>query len=154
VDISWKEQVIPHLLQATQVTPGSHIEEKPSALVWHYRVADPEFGLWQAHRLLSELTDSTASLPVAVHHGKKIVEVASQQVSKGSAVEILLHDWGCDTALAVGDDQTDETMFAIETKIPNYHTVHIGGSDTRAVHLSDIGHFRKFLETLADHLEA
>jgi trehalose 6-phosphate synthase/phosphatase len=154
VDISWKEDVLPHLEQATQLTPGTHIETKPSALVWHYRSADPEFGLWQAHRLLSELTESTASLPVAVHHGKKIVEVASQQVSKGAAVEALLHDWDCQTALAVGDDQTDETMFSIETKTPNYHTIHIGGSDTRALHLSDIPHFRNFLETLADSLEA
>lgn len=154
VDISWKEHVIPHLEQATQVTPGTYIETKPSALVWHYRSADPEFGLWQAHRLLSEITETTASLPVAVHHGKKIVEIASQQVSKGLAVEFLLRDWNCETALAVGDDQTDETMFAIETKIANYHTVHIGGSDTRASHLSDIPHFRKFLESLADHLEA
>ncbi len=154
VDVSWKEDVIPHLEQATQVTPGTHIETKPSALVWHYRLADPEFGLWQAHRLLSELTETTASLPVAVHHGKKIVEVASQQVSKGSAVEFLINDWNCRTALAVGDDQTDETMFAIEADIQNYHTIHIGGSDTRANHLSDIHHFRSFLEELADHLEA
>lgn len=153
VDITWKDDVLPHLEQATDLTPGTHIEIKPSALVWHYRAADPEFGLWQAHRLLSELTETTANLPVAVHHGKKIVEVASQQVSKGAAVEALLYEWNCQTALAVGDDQTDETMFSIETKTPSYHTVHIGSSDTRALHLSDIAHFRSFLESLADHLD-
>lgn len=154
VDITWKEDVLPHLEQATQLTPGTHVETKPSALVWHYRSADPEFGLWQAHRLLSELTETTANLPVAVHHGKKIVEVASQQVSKGAAVEALLHEWQCHTALAAGDDQTDETMFSLEPGIPVFHTVHIGGSDTRAAHLSEITRFRRFLENLADHLDS
>lgn len=152
VDTSWKAQVFPQLDQITRLTPGSHMEEKPSALVWHYRATDPEFGLWQARRLLAELTDITASLPVAVHHGKKIVEVASLQVNKGRAVEALIQSLGTEVALAAGDDQTDETMFALEPAIDTFHTIHLGGTDTRAMHVSGIGRFRAFLENLAEAL--
>jgi hypothetical protein len=45
-------------------------------------------------------------------------------------------------------------MFDIENMPSDYHTIHLGGSDTRAQHLSDISHFRNFLETLADQLDA
>lgn len=32
----------------TESTDGSYIESKESALVWHYKDADPDFGSWQA----------------------------------------------------------------------------------------------------------
>jgi len=32
----------------TESTDGSNVEAKESALVWHYRDADPDFGHWQA----------------------------------------------------------------------------------------------------------
>jgi len=154
VDVSWKELVLPQLLQAAQLTPGSHIEEKPSALVWHYRATDPEFGLWQARRLLSELTELTANLPVTVHHGKKIVEVASQQVSKGAAVEALLLNLTSDVALAAGDDQTDESMFTLEPEIDAYHTIHLGSQNSRATHNTGIIRFRAFLDDLVRSLHS
>jgi len=154
VDVSWKEGILPQLEQITRLTPGSHVEEKPSALVWHYRPSDPEFGLWQARRLLTELTELTASMPVAVHHGKKIVEIASLQVNKGRAVEALIHQLGTDVALAAGDDQTDESMFSIENNLESYHSVHIGGNNTRATHISGIDRFRNFLEDLANSLDS
>ena len=31
----------------TESTDGSNVEAKESALVWHYRDADPDFGHWQ-----------------------------------------------------------------------------------------------------------
>ncbi|MGJ8696513.1 MAG: bifunctional alpha,alpha-trehalose-phosphate synthase (UDP-forming)/trehalose-phosphatase [Verrucomicrobiaceae bacterium] len=154
VDISWKELIMPQLEQAAQLTPGSHIEEKPSAVVWHYRATDPEFGLWQATRLLSELTDLTANLPVTVHHGKKIIEIASQQVSKGAAVEALALHYGTEVGLSAGDDQTDETMFTIDTHMDPYHTIHLGTTDTAATHITGFERFRSFLEELAKALHS
>ena len=152
VDVSWKELILPQLEHITALTPGTHIEEKQSALVWHYRAADPEFGLWQARRLLVELTELSASLPVAVHHGQKIVEIASLQVSKGRAVEALIHSLGSDVALVAGDDQTDESMFSLEPSIDEFHTIHIGGPNTRASHITTFERFRGFLEDLAGSL--
>ena len=153
VDNAWKEVVLPHLEQAADQTPGANIEEKRSALVWHYRRADPEFGAWQARGLLEELTDVTASLPVSVHHGKKIVEVASQLVNKGQAVKALVQRWEPTEVLVAGDDQTDETMFALEfDEDINFDTVKIGKGSTRATRRTDIAGLRTFLENLANRL--
>ncbi|MGI9242183.1 MAG: bifunctional alpha,alpha-trehalose-phosphate synthase (UDP-forming)/trehalose-phosphatase, partial [Verrucomicrobiales bacterium] len=153
IDTDWKEVVLPHLQQAADSTPGSHIEEKLSSIVWHYRSADPEFGAWQARGLLSELTDVTANLPVSVHHGKKIVEVASQLVNKGQAVKALVGEWKPDVVLAAGDDQTDETMFALEMDAGiDFVTVHVGNSPTRALRQTSIRGIRSFLEKFATEL--
>lgn len=40
----------PCLQLYTESTDGSFIEAKESALVWHYRDADPDFGSWQVRR--------------------------------------------------------------------------------------------------------
>lgn len=150
IDTDWIEFVRPLLEQAVVLTPGTHLEEKQSSIVWHYRRADPEFGLWRARGLLAELTDVTANLPVGVHHGKKIVEVASQLVNKGQAVRALINEWSLKIALAAGDDQTDETMFSLE--IPqevNFITVKVGtDAATRAERRTDIRGLRRFLENL------
>ena len=46
-------------------------------------------------------------------HGKKIVEVKSTWANKGEFVSWLLDEHGCaEFVLAVGDDETDEDMFA------------------------------------------
>lgn len=149
VDTNWKDIIRPHLEATTALTPGSEVEEKNSAIVWHYRQADPEFALWRAKGLLSELTSTTASLPVAVHHGQKIIEVASQLVNKGVAVERMLQLWHPRLAITAGDDVTDETMFAL----PNFenstlHSIKIGEGDTRASQRTSIEGLRNLLESL------
>ena len=52
---AWRDELLKLLRQFEDSTPGSHLEEKPSTLVWHYRRADPEFGEWRAKQLLEEL---------------------------------------------------------------------------------------------------
>ncbi|MGJ8673611.1 bifunctional alpha,alpha-trehalose-phosphate synthase (UDP-forming)/trehalose-phosphatase [Rubritalea sp.] len=149
VDTNWKDIIRPRLLAATALTPGSEIEEKHSSIVWHYRQADPEFALWRAKGLLSELTSTTASLPVSVHHGQKIIEVASQQVSKGVAVERMLQLWHPRLAITAGDDVTDESMFACPTfQNSILHSLKIGSGDTRASHRTSIEGLRNLLESL------
>lgn len=112
----WKEIVEPILQVYTESTDGSHIEAKESALVWHYRDADPDFGSWQAKELLDHLEGIISNEPVEIVAGQNIVEVKPQGVSKGKVVERILHD--CLTAsqapefvLCVGDDRSDEDMF-------------------------------------------
>ncbi|MFC4994390.1 bifunctional alpha,alpha-trehalose-phosphate synthase (UDP-forming)/trehalose-phosphatase [Rubritalea tangerina] len=150
VDTSWKELILPQLEEAVSLTPGSEIEVKHSSIVWHYRQADPEFGLWRAKGLLSELTSTTASHPVSVHHGQKIIEVASQLVNKGVAVERLLKQWQPDIALAAGDDVTDESMFALHSDSSTpLHTIKVGLGDTRANQRCSIKTLRNLLDSLA-----
>jgi trehalose 6-phosphate synthase/phosphatase len=153
VDAGWKDNVRPVLQQAVDLTPGTTLEEKRSALVWHYRRAEPDFGAWRAHLLLAELTDVTASLPVVVHLGRKIVEVSSQLFSKGAAVRHLVGALEPDIVLAAGDDQTDETMFALDLG-PRIllHTIGIGEGPSRAQRRTDIDGLRACLERLQQTL--
>jgi len=129
------------------------VEEQQSALVWHYRKADPEFGRWRARGLLDELTAMAANLPVCVHHGQKIVELSSLLVSKGAAIHFLMQEWHCDVALAAGDDQTDETMISLEPEGVELLTVRIGKGSSRATYRTDIRGMRLFLEQLRDELK-
>lgn len=152
VDIEWRHQIREHLEEAALLTPGTHVEEKQSAVVWHYRKAEPEFGLWRARGLLDELTSMAANLPVTVHHGKKIVEVSSLQVSKGAAVDYLMGLWKTDLAFAAGDDQTDETMFSLVPDGTDFYTVKVGSGSTRAHYRTDTSGVRVFLESLQHEL--
>jgi len=153
VNNDWKNAVREHLERVSLLTPGTHVEEKQSALVWHYRKADPEFGLWRARGLLDELTAMAANLPVCVHHGQKIVEISSLLVSKGAAIHFLMQEWHCDVALAAGDDQTDETMISLEPEGVELLTVRIGKGSSRATYRTDIRGMRLFLEQLRDELK-
>ncbi|MEX1048791.1 MAG: bifunctional alpha,alpha-trehalose-phosphate synthase (UDP-forming)/trehalose-phosphatase [Akkermansiaceae bacterium] len=152
VNVEWKGAIREHLESVSLLTPGTHVEEKQSAMVWHYRKADPEFGAWRARGLLDELTGMAANLPVTVHHGQKIVEISSLQVSKGAAVEFLLKAWASEIALVAGDDQTDETMIALEPEGVEFHAVKVGQGSTRAGYRTDITGMRLFLEELRAEL--
>lgn len=43
----WKALCEPVLQSYTDSTDGSHVEVKESAVVWHFRDADHDFGNWQ-----------------------------------------------------------------------------------------------------------
>ena len=53
--VTGKPTIRPLLEHVVEQTPGSSLEEKEFSMVWHYRMADPEFGLWQARELSSQL---------------------------------------------------------------------------------------------------
>ena len=152
VNTEWKPAIREHLEQVSLLTPGTHVEEKQSALVWHYRKADPEFSLWRARGLLEELTSMAANLPVTVHHGQKIVEISSVQVSKGEAVDHLIRSRECEIALVAGDDQTDETMITLSPEGVDFYSVKVGKGPTRAAYRTDITGMRVFLEELRAEL--
>jgi trehalose 6-phosphate synthase/phosphatase len=127
----WKEHVLPVLEHFVNRTPGSLIEEKEFALVWHYRMADPVFGEWLANELASTLEQLLAETELRATRGRKIVEVKPVWASKGEALAQL--DDAVpepDFSLAAGDDRTDEDMFA---RLPEgAWTIHVGDNDTRA----------------------
>ena len=144
IDYAWKEEVQPVLRLYEAALPGSHIEEKRTSLVWHYRQADPEFGAWKANQLAEELGAMTANTPVQVRHGRKIVEVVSSQVTKGTAVNRGLQNDRYDLVLCAGDDTTDESMFTLE--MDNLLTLKVGEGSTAAKYrLPTPEAFRRFL---------
>ncbi|MEM9021406.1 MAG: bifunctional alpha,alpha-trehalose-phosphate synthase (UDP-forming)/trehalose-phosphatase [Planctomycetota bacterium] len=110
-DLGWMPTVREVLDLYALSTPGTHVEQKRSAIVWHYRAADPEFGQWKANELIGHLKDAIANMPASIAHGKMIVEVSSQQLNKGMAVERFTDAADYRAVLCIGDDLTDETMF-------------------------------------------
>ena len=152
-DFSWKEKILEIMRQTEGSTPGSIVEEKHSAVVWHYRQADPEFGKWKAHQLMADLYDMLANAPVEIHHGKRMVEVSSIHVNKGAAVQHFVGQRDYDFILCAGDDQTDENMFRLDRD--DVVTIKVGEGETRAqFRVRDPAHFRALLLRVANVLGA
>ncbi len=147
IDISWKEKVRPLLELYTLTTPGTSIEEKASAIVWHYRQADPEFGARKAAELLGELPEVISNLPVSLMPGKRIVEISSQQINKGIVASALLGRHEYALAMCVGDDMTDEAMFELRSQ--SVVTIKVGRGPTRAEYrVASPAALRRMLERL------
>ncbi|KAH6822391.1 trehalose-phosphatase/synthase 9 [Perilla frutescens var. hirtella] len=115
-DLDWKEIVEPIMKLYTETTDGSSMEIKDSALVWHHRDADPDFGSCQAKELLNHLENVLTNEPAVVKRGQHIVEVKPQGVTKGLAAEkvlsMMINDGKApDFIMCIGDDRSDEDMF-------------------------------------------
>jgi trehalose 6-phosphate synthase/phosphatase len=144
VSYAWIEDALPVLRLYERATPGSFIERKRTSLVWHYRRTDPQFGSWKARALVSEIATLIANLPLKVRHGKKIVEITSTEVNKGSAMLHVLEQLKPDLVLCAGDDVTDEDMYTLDVR--NLVSIHVGLEDTRAsLSLPSPAAFRRFL---------
>ncbi|KAF9901248.1 threalose-6-phosphate phosphatase [Linnemannia zychae] len=113
LDMGWKNDVIEIFTYYTERTQGSFIEHKRSSLTWHYRMADPEFGAFQAKECQNHLENAVLSkLPVEILVGKKNLEVRPTIVNKGEIVKRLLNQHpDVEFVMCAGDDKTDEDMF-------------------------------------------
>jgi trehalose 6-phosphate synthase/phosphatase len=149
VPTEWKDRVRPILEEYARRTPGSLLEEKAASLAWHYRMSDAEFGLLQARELRSHLTTALANAPLSVLSGDRVLEVRLQGVNKGLvAARILGQANGHTLLLAMGDDTTDEDMFAALP--PGAIAIHVGPSPSRAeFRISDPNAARTLLSALA-----
>lgn len=95
----------------TARTPGSSIEEKDFALVWHFRQVQPELAFVRAQQLRAELRKLLVDSDMQVFEGNKIIEVKPTKMHKGAIVTELLDAEKWDFIMAIGDDYTDENMF-------------------------------------------
>jgi trehalose 6-phosphate synthase/phosphatase len=112
-DVKWKSTILPILELYTDRLPGALIEEKGSALAWHYRRADPEQRQILVGELMDHLTSYTASIDLQILQGNKVIEIRTAGVNKGTAVSRLLNKSTFDFILSIGDDWTDEDVFKI-----------------------------------------
>jgi trehalose 6-phosphate synthase/phosphatase len=146
----WKSTVMPILEHFVDRTPGSFVEEKKYALVWHYRMAEPEFGEWLANELVSMLEAMLAETELRAFRGQKIVEVRPVWANKGEAFHRLLgYLSDPDFIFAAGDDRTDEDLF--ERLPDSAWTVHVGLGPTRASFIvPDFQALRRVLELLVE----
>ncbi len=147
-DSEWKNSVRPILQHFVDRTPGSFIEEKEFALVWHFRTIEAEFGDWLATELVAMLEGMLAETELRAYRGNKIVEVKPMWANKGAlATELLPGYADGDFILGIGDDRTDEDLFA---HLPeNAWSVYVGGGSTRAKYsLPDTRRVRRLLRQL------
>jgi trehalose 6-phosphate synthase/phosphatase len=127
----WKARVGPVLEHFVDRTPGSFIEEKEYSLVWHHRMADPEFSDWLANELSTTLDELLAETELRAVRGQKCVEVKLAWANKGeAAVHLCEATPDAEFRLGIGDDRTDEDLF--ERLPEDAWTVHVGEGPSRA----------------------
>lgn len=116
VDMSWQDDVKEIFDYYTERTQGSSVEVKRAALTWHYRRADPEFGVFQARECRNHLEQTVCKkFDVEIMAGKANLEVRPRKFNKGEIVKSIINDFGPtnrpDFIICLGDDATDEDMF-------------------------------------------
>jgi trehalose 6-phosphate synthase/phosphatase len=124
------------------------VEEKSASLVWHYRHADPEFGVLQARELRLHLANAFSNAPVEILVRDKLVEVRRQGLRK-ELVTGSLPDSERACVIAIGNDAVDERMFDALPK--GAITIHVGREATRAqFRLTNTAQARGVLRSLLD----
>jgi trehalose 6-phosphate synthase/phosphatase len=146
-DTSWMDRVRPILVEYADRTPGALIEEKPAGLAWHYRMADPQFGPGQANELRKHLTELLSNTPVEIVPGHDVIEIRPHGVNKGRVVAPIVARAPRALIVAIGDDVTDEDMFAALP--PSGVSVRVGPGDSHAkFRLGDVADVRAMLGEL------
>ncbi len=109
--MEWDDEILKIIEHTIDKTPRSHMEEKDSSLVWHYRNVDVWLAELRQKQLINALMGPSSRLNLQIVPGNKIVEIKSPDFNKGSEVKRLLQKADYDFMLAIGDDTTDEDMF-------------------------------------------
>jgi len=144
----WKDKMRPVLEWYEDRTPGSFIEEKDFSLVWHYRKADPRLASQRALDLKEALLQLTSNLNLGILDGNKVLEIKSVGIDKGRAALHWLsrRQWGF--VMAMGDDRTDEDLFAVLPETA--YSIKVGLSPSRAKYSVDsVEDVRSLLTQLA-----
>ncbi len=120
---------LPLLPECLADVEGVHIEDKGYSLAIHYRHAH------EKRRARAAIQAATSRLgDVRIIGGKLVVNVLPREAPhKGTALEREREGWGCDTAIYVGDDETDEDVFALD-RPGRLLSVRVGMKRTSAAH--------------------
>ncbi len=134
----------------TELTPGSHIERKSGGLAWHFRLGAADSAARNADALVTEARRRFSEEVVDVLRGEKVIEIRPAGIHKGVIVTRLLETIRPGTlVMAVGDDTTDEDMFAALPE--DGLSVHVGPKPSIArVRLSNVAACRQFLRGILE----
>ncbi len=111
--------------------PGTRVERKPMGRAFHTRGLAP--GPAAAASRAAEA--AVAAYGVELLPGKDVVEVLVAHATKGAALATLAEDVAAEAILYLGDDRTDETVFALLG--PSDVGVKVGPGETVARHRVD-----------------
>ena len=110
--------------------PQARIEHKAAAIVVHTRGLPAEVA---GPALAEARTAALAHEGVRVLKGKSVLEMSVSHADKGSALAAYGQDVGAQARLYLGDDVTDEDVFA-RFRAPDDVTVKVGDGSTAARH--------------------
>lgn len=124
------------LVRDTADMPGVLIEDKGAAVAAHYRLA-PQFEEVLGERMSAFA--KAAGSGWALQLGKMVYEIRPSRASKGDAVERFLREppFLDRLPLAMGDDLTDESMFAV-VNARGGHSIRVGRLEASTCALSTI----------------
>jgi trehalose 6-phosphate synthase/phosphatase len=108
---NWQKLLLPILEEYKLLTPGADVEIKAHSLVWHYRAATPYHGQKYTVIIKSALKPILKDYGLEMIQGNKTLEIKNPIVSKANAAEQWL-DQGFPFVIFIGDDATDEPLFA------------------------------------------
>ena len=131
VDLSWLPRVERLFRQVAREVPGTFVERKSASVTWHYRQAEPDYAAWRSKELLLSIEQLLQGQPAEVLLGHRVIEVRARGVNKGVYVSRLFPHGrpASHFVLAVGDDRTDQEMYAA---LPSgAFSVHVGRAGIR-----------------------
>jgi trehalose 6-phosphate phosphatase len=131
--------------------PGVIVEDKGAAVAVHYRLA-PEHEAVVAEAMQRHLDE--AGPDWILQPGKAVIELCPAHASKGQAVEAFLQEapFAGRRPLAIGDDVTDETMFAVANRLGG-QSLRVGapkGKTLARASISSPARLRDIIAALAD----
>lgn len=126
------ERLIAELGPLVEAVPGAALEKKIASVAVHVRNAEAAAG----EQLLADVAAGPGSW-AGVHPtaGKKVLELAVVETSKGTALDVLRERTGADAVLFSGDDVTDEKAFAVLR--PGDVGIKVGPGETAAEYRVD-----------------
>ncbi|MFZ2055415.1 MAG: bifunctional alpha,alpha-trehalose-phosphate synthase (UDP-forming)/trehalose-phosphatase [Candidatus Aminicenantales bacterium] len=144
---TWKSEVRSVLIQYMDRTPGASLEEKDFSLALHYRKVDAEIAPLRMREVKEDLLTIASELNLEVVEGNKVLEVRNPGINKGRAALRLISGRTWDFILAVGDDRTDEDLFAVLPE--SAYSIKVGVGPTRArYNLDNVAAVRSLLNKL------
>lgn len=138
------------LKRYTSFTPGALVERKSVGLAWHFRMASRASGRRHADALVEEVKGAFSPESVEILRGDEVVEFRPTGVHKGLIVtRVIGRTEGEVLVAAIGDDVTDEDMFAALPE--DGLSIHVGPRPSGAgLRLADPAACRALLQNLAD----
>jgi trehalose 6-phosphate synthase/phosphatase len=143
----WIDRVRPILEEATAAAPGALVEEKSTSIAWHFRRVDPSIAERQLKLVRQRVERIVRTSPVEMLDGRMVLEFRPRGVSKGLVVRYIIGRGVSGPLVAIGDDKTDEDMFAA---LPSSGiAIRVGeGPTTARYRLADSDAVRQLLEQL------
>ena len=143
----WKTEFLEILNAFTRATPGAITEEKSYSIAWHYRQCEPQAANRRAAELRQALRRKATEAGLQLLEGDKVIEFRNPAINKGLAARKAMAADKYDFIAAIGDDNTDEDMFAVMP--PGTVTIKVG------THITTASYFVRSYEevrALLDHL--